>query len=276
MKRLPRVVILHNPAKPAAEAIVEPLVACVKGRAEVLATDLVTAAAKYRDPQPDRLIVLGGDGSILAVARGMGDRQVPIVGVNFGKLGYLAEFSFEDLARNLDAVLGDPAIVSRRMMIEGTVANGRGVNRSIAVNDFVLHAGPPFRMIELTISVDGVHLTDASCDGLVISTPSGSTAHNMSIGGPILQSEVHAIALSPISPHSLTHRPLVVAGSARIEVLLHEANEGTTLVVDGQVTYPLVVGSRVEVQRSVHDFQLVHNPTQTRWYTLTEKLKWGQ
>ncbi len=277
MKHRPRVIVLRNPTKPAAEATLAALVELVAAKAEVVATGVIDAADLIRSHQPDRVIVLGGDGSILSVARSMDDRQVPIIGVNFGKLGYLAEFSVDDLARNLDAVLTDQGIVSERMMMDAAVdSDGTQVRRSLAVNDCVIHAGPPYRMIQLAISVNQVHLTDASCDGLVLSTPSGSTAHNMSIGGPILQSEVNAMVLSPISPHSLTHRPLVVAGEAIIEVLVREANEGTTLVIDGQVTNPLKVGDRVTVGRSVHRFHLVHNPTQTRWYTLTEKLKWGQ
>jgi len=273
----PKVIILRNPTKPAAEAKLASLIDCLSQRAEVIATGVVGEPWRSASARPDRVIVLGGDGSILAVVREMGDEQIPVVGVNFGKLGYLAEFSIEDLARNQDAVLSDDSIVSRRMMIDAVVtSNGGEIKRDRAVNDCVVHAGPPYRMIELSISVDDVHLTNASCDGLVISTPSGSTAHNMSIGGPILQSSVNAVVLSPISPHSLTHRPLVVAGESVIEVLVRQANEGTTMVIDGQVSVPLSVGDRVVVGRSAQEFKLVHNPTQTRWYTLTEKLKWGQ
>lgn len=277
MSERPRVVVLRNPTKPAAEAILGRLVDCVRRRADVVATGIIEEAENVHTHHPDRLIVLGGDGSILWAARAMGPRQVPIVGVNFGKLGYLAEFSVEGLADNLDAVLTDPGAVSHRMMIEVAISpDGGTIRRSLAINDCVVHAGPPYRMIELAICVNGVHLTDASCDGLVIATPSGSTAHNMSIGGPILQAGVNAMVLSPIAPHSLTHRPLVVADESIIEVLIREANEGTTLVIDGQESLRLKVGDRVSVGQSVHRFKLVHNPAQTRWYTLTEKLKWGQ
>lgn len=268
---------MRNPTKPAAEAKLDTLISCLTTKADVAAVGVIGEQEHITESCPDRVIVLGGDGSILAVARAMQDKQVPVVGVNFGKLGYLAEFSVEELAVNLDAVLNDEKIISRRMMIEPAVThNGGEINRSLAVNDCVIHAGPPYRMIELAILVNGVHLTNASCDGLVISTPSGSTAHNMSIGGPILQSTVNAMVVSPISPHSLTHRPLVVAGESVIEVQVRQANEGTTMVVDGQVTVPLGVGDGITVGRSNHKFQLVHNPTHTRWYTLTKKLKWGQ
>ena len=162
-------------------------------------------------------------------------------------------------------------------MIEATIRqNGGQTTHSVAANDCVFHAGAPHRMIELSAAVDGVELTRFSGDGLVLATPSGSTAHNMSVGGPIVQPETCAIVLSPISPHSLTHRPLVVAGDSVIEVKAVRVNPGTTLVIDGQVPMPVGAGDRVTVRRWPHDFQLVQNPAQPKWHTLTTKLKWGQ
>ena len=272
-----RVAILRNPDKPEAEAILASLVARLNDRAEVAATGLVADAESLAQARPDRIIVLGGDGSILAVARALEHQQVPIVGVNFGKLGFLAEFTLDELFENIDAILDDPAVVSRRMMIEATITrDGATVTRSLAVNDCVVHAGPPYRMIELSISVGTHHLTNVSGDGLVLATPTGSTAHNMSVGGPILQPGTQAIVLSPISPHSLTHRPLIVEAESTIEVTACRVNPGTTVVVDGQVSLPLYVGDRLSVQRSDHYFQLVQNPGQPPWHTLTTKLKWGQ
>src|SRR5262249_28263193 len=146
---------------------------------------------------PDRIIVLGGDGSILEVARNLAEQQIPIVGVNFGKLGYLAEFSVDDLAQHLDAILNNPDIVSRRMILKGVICrNDKPADQLRAVNDFVVLAGPPYRMIDLAIQVDGYHLTNMRGDGLILATPSGSTAHNMSVGGSIIQSEVNAIAIT--------------------------------------------------------------------------------
>ena len=131
-------------------------------------------------------------------------------------------------------------------------------------------------MIELAISVDGDHLTNVSGDGLVLATPSGSTAHNMSAGGPIVQPGARGIVLSPINPHSLTHRPLVVPSDASIEVVARRVNPGTTVVIDGQVSLPLGRQDRLTVRRWSHDFQLVRNPAQPKWHTLTQKLGWGQ
>jgi len=277
MNQRSRVVIIRNPDKPDVEANLNSVVDTVSQAAEVLDTGVIADTARLSELNPDRIIVLGGDGSILAVARALNDRQVPIAGVNFGKLGFLAEYSLEDVGLYLDALLSDPSIVTSRMMIEAVLTrNGSQIARSLAVNDCVIHAGHPYRIIELSISVDGDHLTDANGDGLVLSTPSGSTAYNMSVGGPILQPGTRVIAISPISPHSLTHRPLVVKQDSRIEVRTRRANPGTTMVLDGQVAINFRVGDCLTVTHAKHDFHLVHNPAQPHWYTLTRKLKWGQ
>lgn len=273
----PRVVVIYNPDKPHVEATKATLVEDLRRRIDVVATGAIAETTRLAESNPDRLIVLGGDGSILAVVRALKERQVPIIGVNFGKLGFLAEFTAEELDKNLTVAVGDSAIVSPRMMITAEIAgNGRQAAQSVAVNDCVVQAGPPFRMIELSVSVNRDHLTNISGDGLVLATPNGSTAHNMSVGGPILQPETRAIVLSPISAHSLTHRPLVFAGDSVIEVVACSVNDGTTLVIDGQVSLPVHVGDRITVRRWPADFQLVRNPAQAKWHTLTTKLKWGR
>ncbi len=272
-----RVLILRNPNKPQAADMAADIAQTVSLAAEVVGTGILGEAPFLAAHHPDRIIALGGDGSILAVARDLGDRQVPIAGVNLGKLGFLAEFSAADVGRHLDAILHNPGIVSTRMMLQVLITRPDGQTvQSLAVNDCVIHAGPPYRMIDLSIAVDGQHLTDFSGDGLVVATPSGSTAHNMSAGGPIVQSEIHALILTPIAPHSLSHRPLVVAGHSVIEVIARQANNGSMVVVDGQVPLPFNAGDRLSVRRSGSEFQLVHNPDQPRWYTLTKKIKWGQ
>jgi len=276
MKR-PRVIIIRNADKTEAETSLGFVVDTVSRQADVLGTGVIADTASLADKDPDRIILLGGDGSILAVARALDKKQVPIAGVNFGKLGFLAEYSLDDVAEHLEAMLTDDSIVTSRMMIEADIVReGKKIAHSLAVNDCVVHAGPPFRMIELSVSVDGNQLTNSNSDGLVLATPSGSTAYNMSVGGPILQPGTRVIAISPISPHSLTHRPLVVTGDSTIEVLARRATAGTTVVVDGQVSFNFKNDDRLVVKRADQEFKLVHNPAQPRWYTLTKKLKWGQ
>jgi NAD+ kinase len=277
MARQQKVVIVRNPVKVPTDAIVADLATRVARLAQVVATGTLAQITALLRSAPDRIIALGGDGSLLAQARAMGEHQIPVAGVNFGKLGYLAEFNLDDLDQHLDAILHDNNLISRRTMLEATVTRPNGETEvNLGVNDCVIHAGPPFRMVVLSVLIDGEQITTVAGDGLVLATPTGSTAHNMSAGGPIVHSEVSAIVLTPLSPHSLTHRPLVVAGHTGITVIPRQVNEGTTIAIDGQVSVPLRLGDKLAVRRNASDFLLIRNPTRTPWHTLTTKLKWGQ
>lgn len=187
---------------------------------------------------------------------------------------YLADFSLEDLKDTFDRVVADAKLISRRMILGVSLPGANG--SELALNDCVIHAGPPFRVIRLAVRVDGEPLTTVSGDGLIVATPGGSTAHNVSAGGPILQPGISAFVLTPLSPHSLTHRPLVVECDSTIEVTAITANEGTVVSLDGQRTVPLRTDEAVIIQRSPIDLQLVRNPKHSRFHTLVTKLKWGQ
>ncbi len=277
MQNRPRIIVLYNPGKPEAQTVLASLLDRICGEVDVIATQPIGETSSCAEMNPHRAIVLGGDGSILAVVRSLDCRQIPIIGVNLGKLGFLAEFSMDEVVHHLDTLLNDSALVSSRMMLEVTVTrDGREAFQSLAVNDFVVHAGPPYRMVKLSIEVDQSHLTTFDGDGLVVATPSGSTAHNMSVGGPLVQAEVRAMVLSPIAPHSFTHRPFVFAGAETIEVHIRQANEGTSLVVDGQIPLPLAEGDALKVSQAPIDFLLMRNPSQPKWHTLISKLGWGR
>jgi len=208
MSRRPQVVIIRNPDKPQAQSTLASLTATIRRRAEVTGTGVLADAETLAGTHPDRVIVLGGDGSILAVARAMGEHPAPIVGVNFGKLGFLAEFSLGELEQQLDAALNEPAIVSPRMMIEAAIAvNGGQRGRSLAANDCVVHAGPPYRMIELAISVDGDHLTDVSGDGLVVARGRWCSRRSVLTRSPIGRSWSPATRRSRWSPGTSTPGP---------------------------------------------------------------------
>lgn len=225
----------------------------------------------------DRVVVLGGDGTILATAGQMGPHRSPIIGVNMGKLGYLAEYSVEDFETHFEKAVGDNALVSERMMLGVEVhVPGGAVRLGWACNDCVVHAGAPFRMLELAVRLDGQDVTRIAGDGLIIATPTGSTAHNLSSGGPILQPDVQAIIVTPICPHSLTHRPVVVGPDATVEVIAVRSNEGTTAVIDGQQSIALPTSSRIVVRRSKETFRLVRHPDRPAWKTLIRKLGWGK
>jgi len=272
----PKVYIIANPAKPGIDGALEHVRQLVEGRGEIL-----DARLGRLDPaiaaRAQRIIVLGGDGTILAAARAMGIRQVPLIGINMGKLGYLAAFNLHELQTHVDRVLTDDALIGPRMMLEVVVDGGGHQKLSgIAVNDCVVHAGPPFRMISLSICLNDSQVTRIVGDGLIVATPVGSTAYNLAAGGPILQPTVKGIAITPICAHSLTHKPLVVDQNVTVRITPERINEGTRVIVDGQDMLPVATGDQVTVRRSRHNFLLVENPAYPPWYTLVEKLKWGQ
>jgi len=274
---LPSVFFLANPDKPKALAALERVTSAAADRCNMI------GAARLIDGRPaiaakaDRIVVFGGDGTLIGVARSLGDHQIPLVGVNVGKLGFLAEFSINEVETELDRILSDDALIKRRMMFEvGVFRNAHAAETFTAVNDCVVQAGPPYRIIRLRLSINGEHLTYVEGDGLIVSTPSGSTGHNLSAGGPILQPGVAAIILTPVNPHSLTHKPLVIEGDSVVEVTAHDVNEGTTLIIDGQVSCPLGGKNRVVIRRFSQDFLIVRNPRHTLWNKLVGKFHWGR
>ncbi|HUW81492.1 MAG TPA: NAD(+)/NADH kinase [Phycisphaerae bacterium] len=276
VSRRARVLLVADPRRQHVGEASARLQEALRGKADVAQLAWSKQTERIDGKGVDLLVVLGGDGTILSVARALGDQQVPVAGVNVGKLGFLAEFSVDGLIRCFDQLAADGCHVGRRMMLDvrSCPKSGQGFV-SLAVNDCVIQAGPPFRMIELSIDVDGQHLTDVAGDGLIVATPSGSTAHNMSAGGPIVEAGVDAFCLTPICPHSLTHRPVVVAADHEIEVVVNHANKETTAIVDGQFSTSLAGGDRLLIRRAKQTLLLVRNPEQTRWRTLVTKLKWG-
>jgi len=272
-----RVYLLGNPEKRDVPAGLTELRAFADGRCQVVGSQCSLDGRPAIDQQADRIVVLGGDGTLLGVARSLGEHQIPLIGVNAGKLGFLAEFSIEELKATFDRAASDDSLISRRTVLEVAIRqDGAGGDCSLAINDCVIQAGPPFRLIELGVSINGEHLTDIGGDGLIVCTPSGSTAHNLSAGGPIMQSDVDAIVLTPLCPHSLTHRPLVIERQAVIEILAVRVNEGTTAIIDGQVSRPLRIGDRVTIRRFHQDFMVVANPLYAKWHKLVGKLHWGR
>jgi len=271
-----RVYLLGNPDKKEVAAVLDDVRSFAASRCTVVGTSLERDAPAAAS-KPDRIVVLGGDGTLIGIARSLGEHQVPLIGVNVGKLGFLAEFSLDELKRHFDRAMADDSLISRRMVLQVTVLRDGAVkDSSLAINDCVIQAGPPFRIINLGIAINGEHLTDVGGDGLIACTPSGSTAHNLSAGGPIMQPDVDAIILTPLNPHSLTHKPLVVERKSVIEIVASTVNEGTTAIIDGQVSCPLRHGDRVTVQRFPSDFLLVRNPQYPKWRNLMAKLHWGQ
>jgi NAD+ kinase len=229
----------------------------------------------------DLAVVLGGDGSMLRAAHQMGRCQRPALGVNLGKLGFLADLSPDEFLAQLPAIcaaiIGTERLpVIDHLMYECTVQRGdRTIAQWLGLNEVAVLAGPPFALLNIDLYVDSELVTTYSCDGLIVSTPVGSTAHSLSAGGPILRSDLQAFVICPISPHTLTNRPVVDSAERVYELIVRQPHPGTTLVTDGRTLCGLEAGDRVRVERSEARFQLVAFPGHTYYRTLREKLGWG-
>jgi len=227
-------------------------------------------------PAADFALVLGGDGSILRAAKLMGSRQLPIMGINMGKLGFLAWHMPQDVAEVLPQVAkGNCRVVEHLMFHCSLVRGGEVIERHLGLNEAVITSGFPFTLLNVHLYVDSELATTYSCDGLIISTPVGSTAHSLSAGGPILRSTLAGFVICPISPHTLTVRPVVDTADRIYEMEVLQPNEGTTLVVDGRVIGPLLPGDRVRVERADSTFKLIASRGHSYYHTLQEKLGWA-
>ena len=241
---------------------------------------------------PDMLILLGGDGTILHAARFMTGMRAALVGINFGKLGYLASFTVDEFRAQLPRLLRGELNISQRLMLDGAILNapenpdGGAAGEAepaaapafqcAALNDVVINAGIPFRMVQLTIAINGQDTTTFRGDGLIVSTSSGSTGYNLSAGGPLISPDLNALVITPICPHSLSFRPVVVPADTEIRITPIRVNSGTHVSFDGQVSQPLVAGQYVVVRQATKPLRLVENPALSHWQMLGSKLHWAQ
>ncbi len=224
----------------------------------------------------DFVIVLGGDGSILRASRQMGSQQLPVLGVNLGKLGFLADVKPDEISASLQCVMNNEHRLTNHLMIRAEIfRDGKKINDSLGLNELAILGGPPFDIQQIDVYVDGQSATSYSCDGLIVSTPIGSTAHNLSAGGPILRNDLQAFVIQPISPHTLTVRPVVDSADRVYELVASKANGSSCAVLDGQVISPLQATDRVRVSRAESVFQLIEVSGNNYYRTLREKLGWG-
>ena len=224
----------------------------------------------------DLAVVLGGDGSILRAAHQMGPNQRPVIGVNLGKLGFLADLSPEEFLAQLPQICSGRLSVIEHLMLEcQLLRSGNLVERALVLNEVAVFAGPPFAILDVQLYVDSELATTYSCDGLIVSTPVGSTAHGLSAGGPILRQNLQAVVISPISPHTLTNRPVVDSADHVYELATPRPHPGTSVVVDGRVLAKLQAEDRVRIERAEARFKLLAVPGRSYYRTLREKLGWG-
>ena len=268
-----QVLILVNPEKPGAREASERLCPFIGGRLKVHAMDL---ADKPIETEADLVVVLGGDGSILKAAHMLAGREVPVVGINMGKLGYLAEFTADEFCGKFDDIISGRVPVSRRLMLEARCEMADGTVRVFPVlNDVLVAGGIAHRMVGVAAGIDGEAVTTYFGDGVLVSTPTGSTAYCLAAGGPILAPRLEAMVLVPICPHSLTHRPIMLRPDSEVVLEPCGFQKEAKCVVDGQETVRLVPGDRVRIRRSKSSFLLVHNGDRPTFATLREKLHWG-
>jgi NAD+ kinase len=228
-------------------------------------------------PQADGMIVLGGDGTMLYAARLMGDREIPILGVNLGSLGFLTDVAVPELRDTLALFVTDNFRVGQRMMLEAVVEDGSGKRETFSVlNDVVVNKGNLARTIRLQASVDGAFLTVFNGDGLIIATPTGSTAYSLAAGGPIVHPTLSAVIITPICPHLLTNRPIVVPESSVIDVMLVSGDGNVSVTLDGQVGTDFSDRHRLTVRKSARKILLVEPPDRDHFEILRTKLNWGR
>ncbi len=225
---------------------------------------------------PDLIVVLGGDGTFLAAARSFGRFDVPLLGVNLGSLGFLTEIPLADMYRAIEGVLVGEARIERRMALGGEIVKKDGRVLPIsAFNDVVLNKGAVARISELKVSVGGAYLTTYRADGLIVSTPTGSTAYNMSAGGPIVAPGVDALVVTPICPHAMTQRPIILPGDSEVSVELILKNGDVFVTLDGQESVELRQNDLVKVRRSARAVQMVCSSDRDYFGVLRSKLMWG-
>ncbi|HWE94368.1 MAG TPA: NAD(+)/NADH kinase [Tepidisphaeraceae bacterium] len=283
-----RVFVVANLSKPSVAEALESLKPWLMERAALVGVES-NCDYDLAKLEADVILVLGGDGTLLSVARRLEGRQIPIMGVNFGRLGFLASFTPDTLRDSLEQYFREGLPIRARQMLEASVIPPSTIctwcsdeeivrNRrfvATALNDAVVTAGPPFRMVELAISADSDEGVKYFGDGVIVSTASGSTAYNVSAGGPIINPDVECFCITPICPHSLSFRPVVVSSKSTVVIVAKRVNAGTTLFCDGQASTPLSAGERVIIRRSKHDVLLVENPKEREWRSLAEKLNWA-
>lgn len=224
----------------------------------------------------EMIIVLGGDGTLLSVARLVRDYAVPILGVNLGGLGFLTEITLEELYRVLERVVqGDFTTDERVVLNASVIRRGERMAEFIVLNDAVINKGALARIIDLETTINGEYLTTFKSDGLILSTPTGSTAYNLSAGGPIVYPSLHCIIITPICPHTLTNRPIVIPDDVEIRATLKTKQQEVILTLDGQLGFTLEFEDVVEVKKAEGHILLIKSPYRHYFEVLREKLKWG-
>ena len=270
-----RILIVANMHKHGVPEQIEALRPWLEQRAQIVGV-VDTRGRVGRRAKADLCIVFGGDGTLLSAARQVAPLAIPMMGVNMGKLGFLAEYSVEHMQRHLDDILAGKVAATARTMLQVQLGRRRDGFCKLAANEVAVEAGSPFRMIELHVSQGSAEIATYLGDGVIVSTPTGSTGYSLSAGGPILDPALDVMVITPVAAHCLSLRPIVLPGDAEIRITANQVNAGTTLMVDGQISHPLREGQTVLVRRASCPALVVPHPGRSFWTTLTNKLQWAQ
>ena len=279
--------ILCKPRKEDLCSVLPPLVEWLRARklnvlldasAAESCSSLDKASAREKlASEADLLVVMGGDGTLLAAARLLGDREIPILGVNLGSLGFLTSVTLEELYPLLEVTLaGKHEISARGVLRAQMLRNGVAAEGARALNDAVVNQAALARLMDFDVHIDGNHVARYRADGIIVATPTGSTAYSLAAGGPIVLPEIHAFVITPICPHMLTNRPLVIPDTSRIEIAPEQHGEPVHLTLDGQVGFQLQPGDRVAIERAKTRVQLVRAAGKSYFEVLRSKLGWGE
>jgi NAD+ kinase len=279
--------IVCKPLKDVVPSMVPPLIEWLHQRKIDVFVDEETA--KCTDPgvpvfpreklaeRIDLLIVLGGDGTLISATRALGGRKVPILAVNLGGLGFLTSVTRDELYPLLESVLAGTHKTSERvMLVAETVRDGKTVERQVALNDAVINKAALARMLDFDVYVDGAQVGRYRADGLIVATPTGSTAYSLAAGGPIVHPHLDAFVITPICPHMLTNRPLVIPDTACVEIDIAAAEEPVYLTLDGQIGFKVQSRDRVVITKSTNRVIFVQSPGKTYFEVLRSKLRWGE
>ena len=225
----------------------------------------------------DVVLVLGGDGTMLNVSRLVAEKGIPILGINLGSLGFITEVSRDEIFNVVDKMLNGGCVIEERMMLSASILrNGKKISEYTVLNDVVINKGALARIIDLETNINSSYVTTFKADGLIISTPTGSTAYSLSAGGPILYPTLGSIVLTPICSHTLTNRPIVLPDDFQIEIIIKSLSEDVFLTLDGQVGFSLRIGDVIEVNKADYKVKLLVPAERDYFKVLRTKLKWGE
>ena len=280
-KKINSVGIVVKPGHAEARETAAELSAWIRSNGLTQSCETVSAgeitAVKMPTMRADLIVVLGGDGTMISTARLIGDHDTLVLGINYGSLGYLTDFRIEEMFPAVEAIIAGDYEIDRRVMLDAE--HWRGDNKLATgriLNDVVVNKAALARIIEIDVKLNELFVNTFRADGLIVATPTGSTAYNLSAGGPIVYPSMNAVVVTPICPFTLTNRPIVVPDSAAIELTLHHENEGVVLSLDGQTGYPMRARDRVVIKKSQTTFNLVQPTSRNYFDVLRDKLKWGR